>query len=138
MCPAGERLYRKGHHRDLRGVVARKFTGRKTVCGRCPVRVRCLRTPHTTPVRQVAVRLGPTVRKPEPYTAQMKRKIDSAQGREMRPRRFATAEPVFGNLRHHKRLSRFTLRGREKVAGQWKLYCLVHNIEKRAHLGYAS
>jgi hypothetical protein len=53
-------------------------------------------------------------------------------------RRFATAEPVFGNLRHNKRLYRFTLRGREKVDGQWKLYCLVHNIEKLAHCGYAS
>ena len=35
--------------------------------------------------------------------------------------RFATVEPVFGNLRHNKRLSRFTLRGKAKVDGQWKL-----------------
>jgi hypothetical protein len=67
----------------------------------------------------------------------MKRKIDSPLGREMLTRRFATAEPVFGNLRHNKRLDRFTLRGRTKVDGQWNLYCLVHNIEKLAHLGYA-
>ena len=51
--------------------------------------------------------------------------------------RFATVEPVFGNLRHNKRLARFTLRGRTKVDAQWKLYCLVHNIEKLAHHGYA-
>jgi len=38
-------------------------------------------------------------------------------------------EPVFANLRHNKRLDRFTLRGRTKVHGQWQLYCLVHNIE---------
>ena len=31
-----------------------------------------------------------------------------------------------------------TLRGRAKVDGQWKLYCLVHNIEKLAHAGYAA
>jgi len=67
----------------------------------------------------------------------MKRKIDSDQGREMISRRFATVEPVFGNLRHNKRLHRFTLRGRTKVDGQWKLYCLVHNVEKLANLGYA-
>jgi hypothetical protein len=36
-----------------------------------------------------------------------------------------------------KRLDRFTLRGQKKVDGQWKLYCLVHNIEKLAHHGYA-
>jgi hypothetical protein len=137
VCPAGERLYRNGHHHDLRGFVALKFTGRKTACGRCPVRARCLRSPDTTPVRQVAVRLGPTAGKPETQTARMNRKIDSPTGKEMITRRFATAEPVFGNLRHNKRLSRFTLRGRTKVDGQWKLYCLVHNIEKLAHLGYA-
>ena len=34
-------------------------------------------------------------------------------------------------------MSRFTLRGRTKVATQWQLYCLVHNIEKLAHNGYA-
>lgn len=52
-------------------------------------------------------------------------------------RRFATVEPVFGNLMANKRLDRFTLRGREKVDAQWKLCCLVHNIEKLAHHGYA-
>ena len=67
----------------------------------------------------------------------MKAKIDSDRGNEMITRRFATVEPVFGNLRSNKRLNRFTLRGRAKVDGQWKLYCLVHNIEKLAHHGYA-
>jgi len=47
------------------------------------------------------------------------------------------AGPVFANLRHNKRLDRFTLRGRTKVNAQWQLYCLVHNIEKLAHQGYA-
>ncbi len=67
----------------------------------------------------------------------MKRKIDTERGREMIGRRFATVEPVFGNLRANKKLNRFTLRGRVKVDAQWKLYCLVHNIEKLAHNGYA-
>jgi len=44
----------------------------------------------------------------------------------------ATVEPVFANIRHHKRMSRFTLRGQAKVSTQWQLYCLVHNIEKMA------
>jgi hypothetical protein len=62
----------------------------------------------------------------------------SERGREMIARRFATVEPVFGNLRGNKKLNRFTLRGRAKVDGQWKLYCLVQNIEKLAHNGYAT
>ena len=52
-------------------------------------------------------------------------------------RRIATVEPVFANIRHHKRMSRFTLRDTAKVSTQWQLYCLVHNIEKLAHHGYA-
>ena len=51
-------------------------------------------------------------------------------------RRIVTVEPVFANLRHNKRLSRFTLRVLSKVGTQWQLFCLVHNIEKLAHSGW--
>ena len=37
-----------------------------------------------------------------------------------------------------KRLHRFTLRSKAKVDGQWKLFCLMHNLEKLAHHGYAA
>jgi hypothetical protein len=49
--------------------------------------------------------------------------------------RLGTVEPPFGNIRTTKGMNQFTLRGREKVDGQWKLYALVHNIEKLAHNG---
>jgi hypothetical protein len=67
----------------------------------------------------------------------MRQRIDSDQGKHMITRRFATVEPVFGNLRYNKRLSRFTLRGKAKVDGQFKLYAMMHNIEKFAGSGYA-
>jgi hypothetical protein len=60
----------------------------------------------------------------------MKRRIDSEVGRYYYGRRLGIVEPVFGNIRHTKKLNRFTLRGKKKVDAQWKLYCLVHNIEK--------
>jgi hypothetical protein len=62
----------------------------------------------------------------------MKQRIDSAEGRRRYSQRIGTVEPVFGNLRHNKRLNRFTLRGLHKVGTQWRLFCLVHNIEKLA------
>lgn len=71
------------------------------------------------------------------HTEAMKQRIDSPQGRSLYGKRMGTVEPVFGNLRYNKRLDRFTLRGQKKVDTQWKLYCLVHNIEKLAHHGYA-
>ena len=71
-----------------------------------------------------------------PHTQRMRELIDSPAGRAIYDRRFATVEPVFANLRHNKGLRRFTLRGQTKVDAQWKLMCLVHNIEKLAHSGY--
>jgi hypothetical protein len=73
----------------------------------------------------------------ESVIERMKRKIDSPLGKQVITRRFATVEAVFGNLRHNKRLDRFSLRGRAKVDAQWTLYCLTHNIEKLAQHGYA-
>ncbi len=87
-------------------------------------------------MRQVVFFTGKT-RKPESPVDRMRRRIDSEEGRRRYGQRFATVEPVFANIRHNKRLNRFTLRGQKKVDTQWKLFCLVHNIEKLAHHGYA-
>jgi hypothetical protein len=93
ICPAGERLYRNGHHRDRRGFEALKCTGRKAACGPCTMRARGLRSPDKTPARQVSLVLGPTAGKPETYTARLKRKIDSPRGRELITRRCARWSP---------------------------------------------
>lgn len=138
ICPAGKRLYRNGGNCNIGGRQAIKFSGAQRECGNCPKRAQCLRHPQRTPVRQVAIFVGKHAKAEEKAGERMKRKIDSDQGREMIARRFATVEPVFGNLRYNKGLNRFTLRGRQKVDGQWKLYCLVHNIEKLANNGYAN
>ena len=136
ICPAGRKLYSNGIHCTANGRQYRKFTGAKQHCVPCKLRQKCLRTPHKTPVRQVAI--FPTAQaSPLKHTEAMKQRIDSPQGRALYGRRIATVEPVFGNLRFNKRLDRFTLRGQRKVDTQWKLYCLVHNIEKLAHHGYA-
>jgi Transposase DDE domain len=63
----------------------------------------------------------------------MKRAIDSERGRALYSQRIGTVEPVYGNIRHNKRLNRFTVRGLCKVGTQWKLYCMVPNIEKIAN-----
>ena len=136
ICPAGEFLYQNGRHVVIGGRVGVKFTGAKRVCGPCPVREMCLRYPQRTAVRQVVFFTAPQ-QPPASPAERMKRRIDSTEGRQRYGQRFATVEPVFGNLRYNKGLDRFTLRGKTKVDGQWKLFCLVHNIEKLAHHGYA-
>jgi len=59
----------------------------------------------------------------------MKARIDSREGRLLYSRRLGIVEPVFGNLRNH-HLRRFTLRTRRKVDAPWKLFALVHNVQK--------
>jgi hypothetical protein len=135
-CPAGHTLYRNGGNCHHHGHLGIKFQGAKRDCLACGLRTHCLRHPEKTPTRQVTFFQGKADPENDPVEI-MKRRIDSDRGRRMITWRFATVEPVFGNTRGNKRLDRFTLRGNKKVDGQWKLYCLVHNIEKLAKLGYA-
>lgn len=138
VCPAGKSLYRKGRALVTRGYVGEHFRGAVRDCGPCALRAQCLRTPATTPVRNVAFLRGRVDNPAVTHAARMRARIDAPEGRALYDRRFGTVEPVFGNLRANKRLDRFTLRGRVKVDAQWKLFCLVHNIEKLAHAGYAA
>jgi len=135
VCPAGKRLYSNGNHCTTHGLTHHKFQGAKQDCVPCTQPDQCLRTPGKTPTRQVAF-FQKHQASPLPYTERMKQAIDSPQGRLLFGQRLGTVEPVFGNLRHNKQLNRFTLRGQKKVDTQWKLYCLVHNIEKLARHGY--
>ena len=135
ICPAGKTLQRSGTHQDKQGFVGDRFRGSDHECQHCPLRKQCLRNPHKPAGRQVTFFRGKAPGTPETATARMKRKIDSPEGRCAYGRRFATVEPVFGNIRHNKQLNRFTLRGEHKVDTQWKLYCLVHNIEKWMNYG---
>ena len=69
---------------------------------------------------------GPAVN----LSKRMQEKIDTDQGRRIYEQRLGMIEPVFANIRIHKRLDRFTLRGKIKVNIQWLLSCMVHNIGK--------
>ena len=61
---------------------------------------------------------------------EMKAKIDSEQGKQIYARRLGIVEPVFANICVQKRMNRFTLRSKQKVEVQWRLFALVHNIGK--------
>ena len=134
VCPAGKSLYQHGSNCRINDRDAVRYQGAKRDCLPCSHRERCLRTPDKTPTRQVAFFNDKHPTPAQKLAALMRERIDSEDGRARYGRRFATVEPVFGNLRHNKRLCRFTLRGKDKVNGQWLLFSLVHNIEKLAHL----
>ena len=129
-CPAGQSLYRNGSNINIGGCLGVRYTAPKRACLPCPLRAKCLRHPERTAVRQVVFFNGRTAQNKETFTARMKRKIDSALGKAIYSLRVGAVEPVFGNITYNLGLRRFTLRSKEKVDTQWKLFCLVHNIGK--------
>ena len=132
ICPAGEALYRSGKNFQTKdGYIATSYKAPKRACKGCHLRSKCLRSPEGT-IRQVRIFHG---RRPGSITDEMKRKIDTPEGRKAYSKRLGIVEPVFGNIRACKKMDRFTLRGKAKVNIQWALYCLVHNIEKIMSFG---
>lgn len=132
-CPAGHRLYGNGTNIKIRGFLAMKFRGAKSVCGPCILRQRCLKTPERTETKQMTIFIGRTDQSKDSPIEKMKRKLDTLFGRFIYNKRIAIVEPVFANLKN-KGLNHFTLRGKHKVNAQWQLFSLVHNIEKIAHV----
>ena len=134
ICPAGKRLYRNGANVVINGYAGVKFHGTQRDCLPCSLRDRCLKHPERTPARQVVFFKGRAKGKPVTYSALMKRKIDSEEGR-YHYSRLAIVEPVFANICSSRKLKRFSLRGRRKVNNQWLLYGMVHNIAKVQRYG---
>lgn len=133
VCPAGKDM---SFHRETDERMF--FEGRLTDCRHCERKHRCMRNPASADHRkghgrQVSFTLDGK-RKPN-HTDWMKHRVDSAYGKQVYGHRMSTVEPVFGNLEHNKGLKRFSLRGSDKVNGQWQLFCLVHNIEKVKNFG---
>ncbi len=139
VCPAGKSLNRRGARHVTNGYVGEHVQGSPRDGAPCPLRTQGLRTPETTVSRNVAFFRGrEEASETETHTMRMQQRLDTPAGHDEYGRRFGTVEPVFGNLRDNKRLDRCTRRGRTKVNGQWLLFCLVHNIEKLTHAGYAA
>jgi len=58
----------------------------------------------------------------------MQRKLRTEAGRAVYRLRKAIAEPVFGQIKSARGFTRFLLRGRVKVRGEWSLVATAHNI----------
>jgi transposase len=131
LCPQGNRLRRKVKQIYREGMVHRIYAAEEKDCRCCPLQLRCI-TNKGGKRKYLRVPIGVELAN---LSKRMAAKVDSELGRKIYPQRFAVAEPVFANIRTHKRLDRFTLRGKLKVNIQWLLYCMVHNIEKITNYG---
>ncbi len=138
-CPAGELLSARGTRDDIHGNVIALFEGRLLQCRNCDIKNTCMKNAtsanhHKGKGRQVSFVIG-KANKARNYTDWMKQRVDSDKGKHIYSHRMSVVEPVFANIGTNKGLNRFSLRGKDKVQGQWQLYCMVHNIEKIMNYG---
>ena len=69
-----------------------------------------------------------------PHTAAMAARLDSEQGKAAYRRRKAIAEAPNGWIKHVLGFKQFSLRGLNKVRGEWKLVCLALNLRRMSSL----
>lgn len=65
-----------------------------------------------------------------PATVRMAERLASKEGQAHYRRRKAIVEPVFGWIKHAMGFRQFSLRGLDKVAGEWGLVCLALNLRR--------
>jgi transposase len=82
---------------------------------------------------------APRGRMPKDLTVKQKmaRKLHTQKGRETYSKRKSTVEPVFGQIKRARGFVQFSLRGLEKMRGEWSLVCLTHNLLKLFAARYA-
>ncbi|MGD8644816.1 MAG: IS1182 family transposase [Chromatiales bacterium] len=135
-CPAGKPMWLKakrariGHHWFM------QFQAHESDCANCSLRKRCLRSEQQKTPRQINVALDTTDEHKVGILERMKRKIDSVTGRYIYGQRLGTVEPVFGHITDTIGIRRFSLRGKRKVDGQWKLMMMLHNMLKIHRYGW--
>jgi hypothetical protein len=133
VCPKGQCVKLEARRHTMGNHLYRRYAAAGVDCDACPLRAKCLQNAQT--------RCKPLAGFGEPanetLAPQMLAKRDTPEARAIYGRRRAMVDPVFGHSRSHKRLDRFPLQGKSKVHMQWRLSCMVHNIEKSVHYGRA-
>ena len=106
----------------------KKYQSKSKDCKGCPYAERCIHSNKKQ--RKQRTLYIPISKYMENLAQKMREKIDKPKYRRIYSRRMQIVEPVFADITYCKGITRFTLRGQEKVNIQWQLYCIVHNIGK--------
>jgi transposase len=85
------------------------------------------RQKHHAPAGAPAVEPVPAGATPQ---ERMRAKLRTTLGRAVYGLRKGVVEPVFGQIKGARGFRRFSLRGLEKIKGEWCLVCLTHNLLK--------
>jgi transposase len=117
-CPGGQELTMISETSDG----TRKYQGDPEICTECPYKERCCQS------TKGAARTISTDDK-EPLRQQMNAKMEKEDSKEIYKQRKIIVEPVFGQIKNT-RFRGFSVRGKEKVAGEFSLVCATHNLKK--------
>jgi transposase len=118
ICPEGKNLRRLQEMKRRGKPVLIIYRGES--CKGCAVKRECTRGPARRISRD----------KRESLLEMMRDKLRSKEGREIYKKRAYTVEPVMGHIKWNRRKPMMSLRGLEKIRGEFSLMCLVHNVKK--------
>lgn len=117
ICPKKKSLLLNGMNRE-----AKKYAC--SDCKDCPVKSKCTKSKK----RSISVD-----RQFEKYKREMRRKLNSKEGKSKYLERMSDVEPVFGNIIYNQNSGYFLCRGKPMVKIEFGLSCLAHNLVKMAN-----
>ena len=126
LCPNRKELRCHAHNQTNRYRTYNVYHASVEDCAACPLRTLCL-SKSTASRRYLSIQVET---QPPNLIDEMKAKIDSEEGKKISARRLGIVEPVFSIICVQKHMNRFTVRTKQKVDVQWRLFALVHNIGK--------
>jgi transposase len=119
-CPEGQVLTMKRESQNG----SRVYQGSSEVCADCPLQSRCCQSAKGE-ARTI------TTDDKEPLRQQMNSKMATEAAKVVYGKRKTIVEPVFGQIKNNG-FRGFSVRGKEKVAGEFSMVCAAHNFKKIA------
>jgi transposase len=119
-CPEGQILKMVRESQDGKRV----YQGSSPVCADCPLHSRCCQSAKGE-ARTI------TTDDKEPLRQQMNSKMATEPAKVIYGKRKTIVEPVFGQIKNSG-FRGFSVRGKEKVAGEFSMVCAAHNFKKIA------
>lgn len=119
-CPQGQTLTQISESKDG----SRVYQGRAETCAECPFKLRCCQS------EKGQARTLSTDDK-EPLRQNMNRKMQTPDAQATYKQRKVIVEPVFGQIKNSG-FRGFSVRGKDKVAGEFSIICAAHNFKKIA------
>ena len=121
ICPESRELHFV-QFKKHRGCLIRVY--RCTNCSGCPAIELCQDKKNKSKRRMLHIY------ETDDFIAHMRNKLKTEVGKQKYKKRLVTVEPVFGNLKYNLGFQEFSLRGHEKVRGEFNLMSIAHNLRK--------